>query len=121
MWGLLGLQHLREHSCQTLLGPVAATTGADTLLLIQEVVLLPSASTVSKGQAEPGHGVLEVPGEHDLAGTGVWRLQTEGRAQAVLVAFITLWGAGHQGAQKDQKGCGEAELAHLCGLAGGLL
>ena len=48
-------------------------------------------------------------------------LQTEGRAQAVLVALVTLWGAGHQGAQKDQKGCGEAEPAHRRGPAGGLL
>ena len=122
MWGLLGLQHLWEHSCQILLCPVAAPTGADTLLLIPEVVLLPSASAVSKGLAEPGHGVEEVPGEHGPAGPGVWRLQTEGRAQAiVLVAVVTLWGAGHQGAQEDQKGCGEAEPAHLRGLTGGLL
>ena len=122
MWGLLGLQHLWEHSCQILLCPVAAPTGADTLLLIPEVVLLPSASAVSKGLAEPGHGVEEVPGEHGPAGPGVWRLQTEGRAQAiVLVAVVTLWGAGHQGAQEDQKGYGEAETAHLHGLAGGLL
>ena len=121
VWGLLGLQHIKEHSCQTLLGPVAATTGADALLLTQEVVLLPFASAVSKGLAEPGHGVVEVPGEHGPAGTGVWRLQTEGREQAVFVAVVTLWGAGHQGAQEDQKGCGEAEPAHLHGLAGGLL
>ena len=33
------------------LGSVAATTGADTLLLTQEVVRLPSASAVSKGLA----------------------------------------------------------------------
>ena len=64
------------------LGPVAATTGADALFLTQEVVLLLSASAVSKGLAEPGHGVVEVPGEHGPAGTGVWRLQTEVRAQA---------------------------------------
>lgn len=64
------------------LGSVAATTGADTLLLTPEVVRLPSASAVSKGLAEPGHSVVEVPGEHGPAGTGVWRLQTEGRAQA---------------------------------------
>ena len=86
MWGLLGLQHLREHSCRTLLGPVAATTGADTLLLIQEVVLLPSASAVGKGQAEPGHGVVEVPGEHDPAGTGVWSCrQKAGRRLSLLL------------------------------------
>ena len=90
VWGLLGLQHLKEHSCQTLLGPVAAITGADALLFTQEVVLLPSASTVNKGLAEPGHGVVEVPGEHGPAGTGVWRLQTEGREQAVFVAVVTL-------------------------------
>ena len=90
VWGLLGHQHLKEHSCQTLLGPVATITGADALLFTQEVVLLPSASTVSKGLAEPGHGVVEVPGEHGPAGTGVWRLQTEGREQAVFVAVVTL-------------------------------
>ena len=39
----------------------------------------------------------------------------------ILVAVVTLWGTGHQGAQEDQKGCGEAETAHLRGLAGGLL
>ena len=86
VWGLLGLQHLKEHSCQTLLGPVAAITGADALLFTQEVVLLPSASTVSKGLAEPGHCVVEVPGEHGPAGTGVWSCrQKAGRRLSLLL------------------------------------
>ena len=84
--------------------------------------MLPSASAVSTGLAEPGAGVVEVPEEQGPAGTHVRRLQAEGRLRGLGrgIGFIPL-GASRQGAQEDRKGCREAELAHLHGFAGGLL
>ena len=38
-----------------------------------------------------------------------------------MALVFTPRGAGHQGAQEDEKGDGEAEPSHVRGLAGGLL
>ena len=72
---------------------------------------------VSKGLAEPGAGVVEVPDEQGPAGTHV------GRQVAWLGPDSSLHPAGcwPQGAQEEEKCCREAEPAHLQGLARELL
>ena len=70
--------------------------------------------TFQEGWQNPPHPFQELPSFPSS-------LQRKGDPTLVLGILFIHRGAVHQDNQEEEKGCGEAEPAHLHGLAGGLL
>lgn len=122
LWGLVGLQHLRKHSCPAFPGPCHSHhryRGIPPHLWSCSACLCTRCKQRSHRARSWRCRILD---EQGPAETHVGRLQAEGRwCGSDQAPFFTCPGAGRQGAQEEEKGCREAEPGHLQDLAGGLL